>query len=174
MDEEETTIFESRTHPKVLFKAAVILLLVTSFQIFLWIVWPESLGWDGLSFWGPIVVHGFLLMVSLWYAAVPALHWWNSRFTLTSKRVRMEWGVLYKHSREIDLRRIASISEERGVLDRMFGCGTLNFYDAAAQAQPTTGGPWNKSISPGGVRFVDVPRAKNVKAMVESAKSARE
>lgn len=166
----EEVLYSARTHPKALFKSALILLCLLLLHIVFWRIWPESFGWDWLDKWGAVLVHGTLAFLMVWYVVVPGLRWWNSLFTLTNKRVKMDWGVIYKHSREIDLTRIASISEERGILDRIFGCGTLNFYDAAAQAQPHTGGVWNESMSNSGVKFKDVPNVKDVRARVEKAK----
>lgn len=167
---EENVLYVARTHPKVLFRALLVQAALLALHIFLLNVWPASLGWDTADKWGAPITHAFILGLEIWYVFIPTLQWWNSSFILTNKRVKNDWGVLYKQSREIDLARIASISEERGVLDRMFGCGTLNFYDAAAGSQPHTSGPWNRNRSEGGVRFHDVPKVKEVRAMVEKAK----
>lgn len=102
---------------------------------------------------------------------VPLMRWFTETFTISETAVRNDWGILYRQSREIDLTRIASISEERGILDRIFACGTLNFYDAAAGAQPNTSGLWNKGNNTlAGVRFHDVPNVKAVRDLVEAAK----
>lgn len=166
----EETLYTARSHPKILFKAGVILLALFVFQLFMLKVWPENISWDFMDRWGSPIIHLMLIVLEVWYVLVPALQWKNTLFTLTNKRVKNDWGVLYKQSREIDLKRIASISEERGILDRVFKCGTLNFYDAAAAAQPSTSGPWNKQQGDSGVRFHDIPNIKEVREMIEQAK----
>jgi hypothetical protein len=62
------------------------------------------------------------------------------------------------------------VSEERGIIDRFFGVGTLNFYDAAAGAQPETSGAWNEQTSSYGVRFRDVPRIRQVRKLIDEAR----
>ena len=134
--------------------------------------WTGESGVESVDSLGPLIAHLIVLALEVWYVVVPVLRWWNTIYILTDRRVQSHWGILYKHSREIDLQRIASISEERGILDRIFGCGTLNFYDAAETAQPKKSGFWNKENSQRGVRFVDVPRIKEVRELVEKARYA--
>lgn len=166
----ENTLYTARVHPKVLFKPAVIQLLLLLAHIFFFKIMSTSTGWDFWNSWGNFIVHGLIVSLEIWYVVVPIMQWYSTFYTLTDRRVKANWGVLYKHSREIDLKRIASISEERGILDRIFGCGSLNFYDAAADSQPHTNGAWNKPANVAGVRFHDVPRVKEVREMVEEAK----
>lgn len=166
-----TVLLETRTHPKILFKAFVIQIILIIFHVLAVIFWPEQIDWVFAEEWGPWITHGAIFTLELWYVAVPFLQWYNSKFIVTNDRVRSEWGVLYKHSREIKLHRIASISDERGILDRIFGAGTLNFYDAAAPAQPKTSGKWNKHAQNVGIQFKDVPNIKKVREVIEEAKT---
>lgn len=170
----EKTLYTSRTHPKMLLSALVIQILLLALHFAVWRIWPEDISWAWLDQWGSKIVHGIILALEVWFFVIPVIKWWNTKFTLTTERVRAEWGVLYKHSREISLDRISSISEERGIIDRLFGAGTLNFYDAAAGAQPQTSGAWNERENQYGVRFTDVPRVKQIRRLIEGARYAVE
>lgn len=166
----EKTLYQSRTHPKMLLGALIIQILLLALHSAVWAVWPDEIGWAWLSQWGAPIVHGIIVCLEIWFFVIPLIKWWNTKFTLTSERVRAEWGVFYKHSREIRLDRISSVSEERGIVDRFFGVGTLNFYDAAAGAQPETSGAWNEQTSSYGVRFRDVPRIRQVRKLIDEVR----
>lgn len=166
----EKILYSSRTHPKILAKAALIQLILVVLHVLVALYLPSDTGWQWFNSWGGLVLHLIIVGFEVWFFVVPVMKWWNDKFIVTSTRVRNEWGVLYKHSREIDLSRISSISEQRGILDRLFGAGTLNFYDAAAVAQPETSGPWNEKQADYGVRFRDVPRVKHVRQIIEQAR----
>jgi len=157
-------LYKARTHPKILFKPLIIQLFLLALHFLAFIFIKTEITWVQPA------VHGIILLLEVWYVVTPILQWWNNVFTITNDRVKNNWGVLYKHSREIRIDRIASISEERGILDRIFGCGTLNFYDAAAPAQPKTSGAWNKRDSNAGIQFKDVARIKHVREIIESTR----
>jgi len=160
----------ARTHPKALFKPTILLIGLVIILAIVTNWWP-SWGSEKINSYVFIGIILVWILVTSWYSIVPMLSWYASKFTLTNEKVKIEWGVLYKMSREIDLTRIASISEERGILDRIFGCGTLYFFDAAAGAQPEHTGSWNRKNSPHeGVRFSDVPRVRETKQLVEEAR----
>lgn len=160
----EKPLLISRTHPKILFKYFLLQLAFLGGHWAAQILWPEQ--WLG----GPtkLFFHSALLLLELIYIFLPLLKWWNNIYTVTEEKIKNEWGVIYKNSREISLTRIASISMERGLLDRIFGAGTLNFYDTAASAQPS-GAPWNKKEALG-VQFLDIPQVKEVQKLVEEAR----
>lgn len=163
----EDEIFRSRTHPKYLFKYAVLQLVLLAVHWVVHTYWPEQITWK----WGPLSVHGFIFFLELIYIIVPVMRWWNNVFIVTTEKIRNEWGIVHKNSREITLTRIASISEERGLLDRIFGAGTLNFYDAAAVAQPDSAA-WNRKNNSYGIQFTDIPRVKHVRELIEKARRA--
>jgi Predicted membrane protein len=160
-----TVLAHVRTHPKVLFQPVVIQLVLIAAHIAVSMFWPETFGIKEVDEWGQLVVHGALLLAELVYAIAPVVRWWNATFTVTDQRLEQKWGVLYKHAREISLDRIASVEVERGILDRIFGCGTIVAYDA------TLVGMGQSKAQ--GIRFNDVPRVKHVKELIDSARYAR-
>lgn len=172
MTAAETVLLRARTHPKVLFKPLLIQLALIVAHFALTVFWPENIGIEYLDEWGQLAVHAFIVGVEFTYAILPLLRWWNHTFTLTTRRVEERWGVLYRNSREIPLDRIVGVSTERGIIDRIFGCGTLVFLDAAYEGTTsirqnplsTRGAPAN------GIRFNDVPRVERVRQLVDEAR----
>lgn len=169
----ETVILRLRTHPKVLFGPLVMQIMLVAAHIALAKYWPAATGDPWLDEWGQLAVHGIILLVELTYVAVPALRWWNAEFTVTNRRLIETWGVLYRNSREIPLDRIASVTEERGILDRIFGAGTLVFHDAGFV---DLGSPSKRGLQqrPGdtrvGVRFHDVPRIHEARQSIDQVR----
>lgn len=166
-------LWAGRTHFKVLAKPFFIQLFLLAVHIFLGFVLPTNTGWDWWNAWGPFTLHALILLIELWYVVIPVLQWLNANFEVTEESVIARWGVIYKHSREIPLNSIVSVATERGILDRIFGAGTLVFYDAAAGYQPETSGVWNRGRgkeSKSGIRFSDVPRALEVQKVIEAAR----
>lgn len=172
----EEILWTGRTHAKVLAKPAVLQLILIALHVFLGIVLPTDTQWAWWNAWGPLSVHSIIVLIEIWYVVIPVLQWLNASFKVTNMRVVNAWGVLYKQSREIPLDRIVSVSVERGILDRIFGCGTLIFQDAAAGYQPVTSGSWNKNRGKGsdsGVRFSDIPHIFKIQEIIDEARFQR-
>lgn len=171
-------ILEVRTHPKMLFVPALIQLVLIAAHVGLALAWApatSNLGIEGaLPSWAQLAAHGVIVIAELWYVVLPALRWWNTTFTLTDAAVVTHWGIIERHSREIPLARITSIHTERGLLDRIFRCGTLIFQDAAyTPAGSYTPLTARTTDAPDlGVVFHDVPRVDQVRAAVDEARSA--
>jgi membrane protein YdbS with pleckstrin-like domain len=169
----EQVLLTLRTHPKVLFKPAALQVLLIAAHIALARFFPQSTGYALIDEWGQLALHGVIVLIELTYVVIPALRWWNARFIVTNRRLEEHWGVLYKNAREIPLDRIASVTTERGILDRIFGCGTLVFHDAALQ-QMNTRSPLQRRAGSGdvGIRFHDIPGYSEVARVVDDARFA--
>ncbi|MDO5504532.1 MAG: PH domain-containing protein [Actinomycetia bacterium] len=72
-------------------------------------------------------------LLALWLVVWPVLNWFTARFTITNRRVSHRHGVITRKGRDIPLHRVNDIAIERGLLDRMLGCGTLVVSDATQQ-----------------------------------------
>ena len=165
MNRPEEVLFAGHTHAKIV--VVPVLLQVTFLAAHVAVAskldnvltFVRLDGVDVVTAWLPVLLHGLLAAAGLWFAVIPLLRWWYARFEVTTRRVRMRWGVLYKHSREIHLDRITQINEERGIIDRLFGAGTIVIHDAA-----------NASA----IRFHDVPNFAYVRDLLDEARhSAR-
>lgn len=58
--------------------------------------------------------------------------WWTAlrksiseNYTLTSQRLKIEYGILNRHTEEIELFRVKDLSVTRSMWDRMFGVGNI-------------------------------------------------
>lgn len=163
-----------RTHPKILFKPAVLQVVLLAAHVALAMYWPHNLGWPWLNQWGQPAVHGIILLLEIIYTILPILRWWFSAFTLTTLRVTRRWGIIWKRQREIPLARVTSVELEQGLLDRIFSCGSLTFHDAAmippADYSPMTAPTHDGHMA--GVRFHDVPRVVEFQQLVDEARYA--
>ncbi|MGH3422452.1 MAG: PH domain-containing protein [Streptosporangiaceae bacterium] len=75
-----------------------------------------------------------LLALMLWLMA-PVLRWRTTTYELTSRRLRMRTGIVARHGRDIPLARINDVSFDKGLLDRMLGCGRLVVESAGEHGQ---------------------------------------
>jgi uncharacterized membrane protein YdbT with pleckstrin-like domain len=123
----EEILFHLRTHPKVLFGPVVVLLLLIAAAVANTTYMPRDL-LKGYLFGVPFAILGYLALYYVWY---PFIVWKNSTFTVTSKQIVVRQGVLNKKSHSTQLSRVSDIEVERGILDRIFRCGTLIVVNAA-------------------------------------------
>lgn len=161
-----------RTHPKILFAPAMLQVALVVAHVLLVVYWPQNIGWPWIDQWGQLALHGVIVIAEITYVILPIGRWWFSVFTLTTLRVTRRWGIIWKHSREIPLTRITSVEVEQGLVDRMFGCGSLIFHDAA-MVPPTGYTPMTAPTHDGhmaGVRFHDVPGVTNFRGLVDEAR----
>ncbi|GAA3205369.1 PH domain-containing protein [Microbacterium terregens] len=61
----------------------------------------------------------------LFLVLLPYLSWWAHVYTITTRRVIERSGVLRTHRRELSHVRGYTVQERRGILQRMWGTGTL-------------------------------------------------
>jgi len=61
----------------------------------------------------------------------PFLRWLQTTYTFTSRRLITRTGILTRRGHDIPMNRISDVSYEKGLVDRIFGCGTLVVSDAS-------------------------------------------
>ncbi len=64
-------------------------------------------------------------VVVLFLVLLPYLSWWSHVYTITTRRVLERWGIFGVHRRELSHVRGYTVQERRGLLQRMWGAGTL-------------------------------------------------
>ena len=167
----ERVLLRLRTHPKVLFQPVVIQIALIAAHIALYLYWPASTGFALVDEWGQLCAHVLIALVELTYTVLPTLRWYNAVFVVTDRRLQEHWGVFYRSAKEVSLDRIASVSTERGILDRIFGCATLVFHDATVQQAPQRS-PLTQRSGHGndGIRFHDIPRYAEVARTIDAAR----
>ena len=145
LNQGEHVVVTTRTHPKALIwpiltgVVVVVLLLLAlnaigdaaaPLKIVLWVAAAALLGW-------------FVLR--------PVVTWATTSYTFTNRRFVKRSGFIAREGRTIPLNRISGVDFEVGVLDRIFGCGTLVVSDASEQ---------------GRVELYDIPKVEEVQLLV--------
>lgn len=141
LNEGEHVVWSTRTHVKALFVPVLVLLLAAGVGGFL-----SSLPESHENIWLTViwVLAGLVIAVySLW----PFLKWLTSTYTVTNRRLTTHSGVINRTGHDIPLARISDVAYEKGLLDRILGCGTLVVSDASEQ---------------GRVELHDVPRVERL------------
>jgi uncharacterized membrane protein YdbT with pleckstrin-like domain len=126
LNDGEHVILSTRTHVKALMLPAVVLIIVAGLAGYL-----SSLP-DGAhaSTWR-IVIWVLAAILIVWFVVAPFLRWLLTTYTFTSRRLITRTGVFTRRGHDIPLNRISDISYEKGLIDRLFGCGTLVVSDAS-------------------------------------------
>lgn len=113
----EMRIAKTRSHARRLFWSALVLIAVAgAVGYFYDNVPPGYEDWMLYTAAGVVVV---LLVV------LPFLRWWARSYTVTTQRVLSRSGVLAVHRRELTHVRGYTIQMRRGIMQRMWGAGTL-------------------------------------------------
>lgn len=142
MTEGEHVVLATRTHVKALALPALVLVAACGLGGFLLAVAPSS---GGGALRGLI---GLVALVAIgWWSVLPFLRWFSTTYTITNARLVEQQGLLTRTGRIIPLTRINDVSYEKGLTDRLVGCGTLVIHDASDQP---------------GLRIHDVPHVEHV------------
>ncbi|GAA5128108.1 PH domain-containing protein [Haloechinothrix salitolerans] len=99
--------------------------------------------WDLVA---AIAIGVVVVLVLVLRVFAPFIRWRTTHFVVTTDRVIAREGVITRTGIDIPMRRIHSVRFEHGLLDRIFGCGTL-FIESASE-EP--------------LRFDDIPRVEQV------------
>ncbi|MGP5048044.1 PH domain-containing protein [Glutamicibacter ardleyensis] len=154
----ENIVRVMRTHPKYLFLPfiltiiAVMLAIITALQV------PGS--WNDLPVkniaWGAIFI--------LWIlgTAKRVFIWLSHKYVITTRQVVKLTGVIWVSGHATKIERISDISAQQGLLDRIFGCGTLSLINSSAGVQ---------SVAPQ-VTLHDVPHVHRVHQQIEELTEA--
>ncbi len=86
-----------------------------------------------------------------WWVLRPLIGWLTTTYTFTNRRFIKRAGLVAKEGRTIPLNRISGVDFEIGVIDRIFGCGTLIVSDASTN---------------GRVLLSDIPRVEQLQLQV--------
>ncbi|GAA2125886.1 PH domain-containing protein [Nocardioides bigeumensis] len=144
LNQGEHVIVSTRTHPKALIfptliaivtvvVAIVISSLASGTAIIQWVVWILA------------------VVVLFWFFVRPLVAWITTTYTFTNRRFVKRSGFIAKEGRVIPLNRISGVDFEIGVIDRIFGCGTLVVSDASQD---------------GRVLLNDIPKVEQVQTRV--------
>jgi uncharacterized membrane protein YdbT with pleckstrin-like domain len=152
----EEIVLEMHEHWKHLLGAGLICLAALVGLVVVLAIGPEEGFFAWLRTLGWVAFAGVVLVFGVW----PTVAWWNRTYTLTNERLATRTGVLRRSGRDIPLTRINDVAFEQGIVDRMFGAGTLKVSAASEE---------------GTVILVDIPRIHQVSLrMNELVREVRE
>ena len=146
LNEGEYVVLTTRTHVKALLLPAVVLIIVAGLAGYLTSLPSGDSAWIWrLVIW---VIAGAMIV---WFCVAPFLRWLHTTYTFTSRRLITRTGILTRRGHDIPMNRISDVSYEKGLVDRIFGCGTLVVSDASEL---------------GRVELRDIPRIEEVQLSV--------
>jgi uncharacterized membrane protein YdbT with pleckstrin-like domain len=146
LNKGERVVVSTRTHPKALIRPLVVLVLALGVAAFVTRL-GDSTAADVASW----VVWAVAALVIVLWSLRPAIAWATTTYTFTNRRFVKRSGLIAKEGRTIPLNRISGVDFEIGVVDRVFGCGTLVVSDASEQ---------------GRVELHDIPRVEQAQLQV--------
>jgi uncharacterized membrane protein YdbT with pleckstrin-like domain len=149
LNDGERVVVTTRTHPKALM-GPILVLIATAVVVGLLSVWASGLG-ESTSTWAGVVTGAVAVLVLVRYVLVPFMRWMSTTYTFTNRRFIKRSGIIAKEGRTIPLNRISGVDFEIGVIDRIFGCGTLVVSDASEN---------------GTAELHDIPRVEQVQLLV--------
>ncbi|XAS75302.1 PH domain-containing protein [Dermatophilaceae bacterium Sec6.4] len=116
---------ELHTHVKQIVLPLVILVVASAAAI------AGGAFWDYQ--WGRLGIAVAWLLVVLIFVLVPVWRWRSTLYVITNRRLITRRGIISKSGRDIPLYRISDVAYEKGLTDRILGCGTLIVSDASDQ-----------------------------------------
>lgn len=129
LNDGEHIVFSTRTHVKALLVPALVLIVVAGLAGYL-----SSLPDSGRGIW-LTVIWVIAAAILLKYAVWPFLTWLTATYTVTNRRLTTHRGIITRTGHDIPLGRISDVAYEKGLLDRILGCGTLIVSDASEQGR---------------------------------------
>ncbi|HEU4568213.1 MAG TPA: PH domain-containing protein [Marmoricola sp.] len=130
LNEGEHVVLSTRTHVKALALPTLVLVVVLGAAGYLsTLPGGAHAGTWRLVIW--VVAVALLLAFTVW----PFLGWLATTYTVTNRRLITRTGVVTRKGHDIPLNRISDVSYERGLVDRLLGCGSLVISDASEQGR---------------------------------------
>lgn len=142
LNEGETVLVSTRTHPKALIGPVLLTVVLAVLSVLVLRTGVTAL---------ELVVWVLAAAAFVWWVVRPFVAWLTTTYTFTTRRFVKRSGLIAKEGRTIPLNRISGVDFEIGLIDRIFGCGTLIVSDASTD---------------GRVLLHDVPRVEEVQLRV--------
>lgn len=113
----ELRIARVRSHARRLIWPALVLIAVAGATGYFTDNLPDP--YENWMLWAAAAAVVVLLVV------IPFLRWWGRSFTVTTRRVIARSGIFAQHRTELTHARGYTIAERRGIVQRIWGAGTL-------------------------------------------------
>lgn len=148
LSEQEHVVVHSHPHVKMLIFPTFALLITLAAGTWLAILAKDaSAPWNSV---GLIAIGVVALVLVVWLFLTPFVRWRTTHFIVTTDRLIAREGVLKRTGIDIPMGRINSVQFEHGLLDRVFGCGTLIIESASDEP----------------LRFEDIPHVEKVHTVI--------
>lgn len=127
LTEGEQVVLHKHPHWKMLILPVLVFLIAVGAGAFVAALVAKQ-PWH-LPAW--IGIAAVALVLVIWLTINPLLRWKTTHFIVTTDRVMTREGVLNRTGLDIPLSRINSVRFEHGLIDRMWGAGTLIIESAS-------------------------------------------
>jgi uncharacterized membrane protein YdbT with pleckstrin-like domain len=128
---DEQSVLLVRPHWKILVRPVLFTLLVVVAALVLIVAIPAGKDANAERLGAAAIA---LLALMVWLM-VPVLRWRTTTYELTTRRLRVRSGIVTRHGRDIPLARVNDVSFDKGLLDRLLGCGRLVVESAGEHGQ---------------------------------------
>jgi uncharacterized membrane protein YdbT with pleckstrin-like domain len=146
LSDGERVVLHKHPHWKMLLFPYIVLIITVAAGIWLALLVKDE-SWNMV---GWIAIGAIGLAVLVWLFFVPFIRWRTTHFIVTTDRVMAREGVINRTGIDIPLGRINSVRFEHGLVDRIFGCGTLIIESASQEP----------------LSFDDIPKVERVHTMI--------
>lgn len=148
LSENEQVIVHSHPHFKMLIWPVFWLIVTLGLGIWLYtLVDDVTAGWGQIA---EIAIGVVAVVLIVWLFLAPLVRWRTTHFIITTDRLITREGVIRRVGIDIPMSRINSVQFEHGLVDRMFGCGTLVVESASHEP----------------LRFDDIPHVERVHTVI--------
>jgi uncharacterized membrane protein YdbT with pleckstrin-like domain len=131
LSEGEHSVLFLHPHWKTVLMPFLLLVLVVVVAAVLVVVIPHN----RLQTDERIAVGVIALIVALIWTGIPFLRWRTTTYELTTRRLRLRFGIVSRTGRDFPLARISDVSFSHGLIDRLLGCGRLVVESAGEHGQ---------------------------------------
>ena len=127
LNEGETIVISTRTHPKALLLPILALVVLLAIGVAV----QRGIGEYVVSLGTWIII----AIAFVWFVLRPFLTWLTATYAITTRRLITRHGVITRRGHDIPLSRISDVAYEKDLIDRLLGCGTLIISDASTHGQ---------------------------------------
>lgn len=146
LSDGERVILHKHSHWKMLLLPYFVLIVTLGLGGWLAVLIQD----ESWSMVGLIAIGAVALAIIVWLFLVPFIRWRTTHFIVTTDRVMAREGVVNRTGIDIPLGRINSVRFEHGLVDRIFGCGTLIIESASQEP----------------LEFDDIPNVEKVHTLI--------
>jgi membrane protein YdbS with pleckstrin-like domain len=148
LSENEHVVVHNHPHFKMLIVPSFLLIVTLGAGIWLALLAKDAPApWDQVWL---IAIAAVALVLVVWLFFAPFVRWRTTHFIVTTDRLIAREGVIKRTGIDIPMSRINSVQFEHGLLDRVFGCGTLIIESASDEP----------------LRFEDIPKVERVHTII--------